>query len=135
MQKLGLDDAAVLELMAVVELFSGFNKLMDGLQVELEQAPPRGHEVGHGPVRADVHHPDQAITFLRLLADAAEEAPARPGTARPCIVEAVEVADIVGQVAGPGLWEAPRRVHRPLVAQAPAPPLPEPGPPVRRPGP
>jgi alkylhydroperoxidase family enzyme len=31
-QKLGLDDAAVLELMAVVDIFSGFNKLMDGLR-------------------------------------------------------------------------------------------------------
>lgn len=34
MQKLGLDNEAVLELMAVVDLFSGFNKLMDGLNVE-----------------------------------------------------------------------------------------------------
>ncbi len=33
-QKLGLDDEAVLELMAVVDLMSGFNKLMDGLRVE-----------------------------------------------------------------------------------------------------
>jgi hypothetical protein len=28
-----LDDEGVLELMAVVDLFSGFNKLMDGLRV------------------------------------------------------------------------------------------------------
>lgn len=39
MQKLGLDDAAVLELMAVVDLFGGFNKLMDGLQVEPDEKP------------------------------------------------------------------------------------------------
>ena len=39
MQKLGLDDAAVLEVMAVVDLFSGFNKLMDGLQVEPDEKP------------------------------------------------------------------------------------------------
>lgn len=39
MQKLGLDDEAVLELMAVVELFSGFNKLMDGLRVEADKKP------------------------------------------------------------------------------------------------
>jgi alkylhydroperoxidase family enzyme len=38
-QKLGLDDAAVLELMSVVDLFSGFNKLMDGLQVEPDEKP------------------------------------------------------------------------------------------------
>jgi AhpD family alkylhydroperoxidase len=38
-QKLGLDDKAVLELMAVVDLFSGFNKLMDGLQVEQDEKP------------------------------------------------------------------------------------------------
>jgi alkylhydroperoxidase family enzyme len=38
-QKLGLDDAAVLEVMAVVDLFSGFNKLMDGLQVEPDEKP------------------------------------------------------------------------------------------------
>ena len=34
MQKLKADDEAFLEIMAVVDLFSGFNKLMDGLQVE-----------------------------------------------------------------------------------------------------
>lgn len=39
MQKLGLDDAALLEVMAVVDLFSGFNKLMDGLQVEPDEKP------------------------------------------------------------------------------------------------
>jgi hypothetical protein len=38
-QQLGLNDAAVLELMAVVDLFSGFNKLMDGLRVELDEKP------------------------------------------------------------------------------------------------
>ena len=38
-QKLGLDDEAVLELMAVVDLFSGFNKLMDGLRVEADEKP------------------------------------------------------------------------------------------------
>ena len=39
MQKLGLDDTALLEVMAVVDLFSGFNKLMDGLQVEPDEKP------------------------------------------------------------------------------------------------
>ena len=39
MQKLGLDDEALLELMAVVDLFSGFSKLMDGLQVEQDEKP------------------------------------------------------------------------------------------------
>jgi alkylhydroperoxidase family enzyme len=38
-QKLGLDDKAVLELMAVVDLFSGFNKLMDGLRVGFDAQP------------------------------------------------------------------------------------------------
>jgi alkylhydroperoxidase family enzyme len=38
-QKLGLDDEGILELMAVVDLFSGFNKLMDGLQVEADEKP------------------------------------------------------------------------------------------------
>lgn len=38
-QKLGLDDEAVLETMAVVDLFSGFNKLMDGLRVEQDEQP------------------------------------------------------------------------------------------------
>ena len=37
MRKLGLDDEALLELMAVVDLFSGFNKLMDGLAVEPDE--------------------------------------------------------------------------------------------------
>jgi alkylhydroperoxidase family enzyme len=36
-RKLGLDDEGILELMAVVDLFSGFNKLMDGLQVEPDE--------------------------------------------------------------------------------------------------
>lgn len=39
MRKLGLDDEGILELMAVVDLFSGFNKLMDGLQVEPDEKP------------------------------------------------------------------------------------------------
>ena len=39
MQKLGLDDPALLEVMAVIDLFSGFNKLMDGLQVESDEKP------------------------------------------------------------------------------------------------
>jgi alkylhydroperoxidase family enzyme len=38
-QKLGLDDEGVLELMAVVDLFSGLNKLLDGLQVEMDEKP------------------------------------------------------------------------------------------------
>jgi len=38
-QKLGLDDEAVLELMAVVDLMSGFSKLMDGLRVEADERP------------------------------------------------------------------------------------------------
>jgi hypothetical protein len=38
-QKLGSDDAAVLELMAVVDLFSGFNTLVDGLRVEQDEKP------------------------------------------------------------------------------------------------
>ncbi len=39
MRKLGLDDEGVLELMAVVDLFSGLNKLMDGLRVEPDEQP------------------------------------------------------------------------------------------------
>ena len=38
-QKLGLDDAAILELMAVVDLFSGLNKLVDGFRVEPDDKP------------------------------------------------------------------------------------------------
>jgi len=38
-QRLGLDDEGILELMSVVDLFSGFNKLMDGLQVEADKKP------------------------------------------------------------------------------------------------
>jgi alkylhydroperoxidase family enzyme len=38
-QKLGLDDAAILELMAVVDLFSGLNTLVDGLRVEPDDKP------------------------------------------------------------------------------------------------
>ena len=38
-QELGLDDQAMLELIAVVDLFSGFNKLMDGLRIEPDEKP------------------------------------------------------------------------------------------------
>jgi len=38
-RKLGLDDEGILELMAVVDLFAGFNKLMDGVRVELDEKP------------------------------------------------------------------------------------------------
>jgi alkylhydroperoxidase family enzyme len=38
-QKLGLNDEAVVELMAVVDLFSGFNKLIEGLRVEPDEKP------------------------------------------------------------------------------------------------
>jgi len=38
-RKYGLDDEGILELMAVVDLFSGYNKLMDRLQVEPDEKP------------------------------------------------------------------------------------------------
>ncbi len=38
-QKLGLDDEGVLELMSVVDLFSGLNKFLTGLQVEKDKKP------------------------------------------------------------------------------------------------
>jgi hypothetical protein len=38
-RKLGLEDEAVLEVMAVVDLFSGFNKLVEGLRVEPDEKP------------------------------------------------------------------------------------------------
>lgn len=34
LRALGVSDAAIVELMSVVDLFSGFNKLLEGLQVE-----------------------------------------------------------------------------------------------------
>ncbi len=39
MRKLGLDDEGIFELMAVVDLFAGLNKLNDGLQVEIDEKP------------------------------------------------------------------------------------------------
>ena len=39
MRKQGLDDEAIVELMAVVDLFSGFNNLLKGLQVEPDEKP------------------------------------------------------------------------------------------------
>lgn len=38
-KKLGLDDEAILELIAVVDLFSGLNKLVDGLSIEPDEKP------------------------------------------------------------------------------------------------
>jgi alkylhydroperoxidase family enzyme len=38
-RKLGLDDEGIVELMAAVDLFSGFSKLLDGLQVEPDEKP------------------------------------------------------------------------------------------------
>jgi alkylhydroperoxidase family enzyme len=34
-----LNDEAILEIMAVVDLFSGLNKLLGGLQVEMDEKP------------------------------------------------------------------------------------------------
>lgn len=39
MRKLGLDDEGIVELMSVVDLFAGFNKLLTGLQVEPDEKP------------------------------------------------------------------------------------------------
>jgi uncharacterized peroxidase-related enzyme len=38
-KKLGLDDEAIIELMAVVDIFSGFNKLVYSLRIEPDQKP------------------------------------------------------------------------------------------------
>jgi hypothetical protein len=38
-RNLGLDNEGILEIMAVVDLFSGLNKLLDGLQVEMDEKP------------------------------------------------------------------------------------------------
>ncbi|MGB3715919.1 MAG: carboxymuconolactone decarboxylase family protein [Candidatus Promineifilaceae bacterium] len=38
-KKLGLDDEAIVELMAVVDLFSGFNTLVEGLRIEPDENP------------------------------------------------------------------------------------------------
>ena len=38
-RKLGLDDEAIAELMGVVDLFSGFNNLLKGFQVEPDEKP------------------------------------------------------------------------------------------------
>lgn len=34
LKRLGMDDGGIVELMAVVELFNGFNKFLDGLRIE-----------------------------------------------------------------------------------------------------
>ena len=39
MRKLGLDDEGIVELVSVVDLFAGLNKLLDGLQVEPDEKP------------------------------------------------------------------------------------------------
>jgi alkylhydroperoxidase family enzyme len=39
LQKLGLDDEAVTELMAVVDLFSGLNSFVQGLRLEPDEKP------------------------------------------------------------------------------------------------
>jgi alkylhydroperoxidase family enzyme len=36
-RKLGLDDEGVLEVMAVVDVFAGLNKMLVGLQVEMDE--------------------------------------------------------------------------------------------------
>ena len=42
MRKLGLDDEGIVELMSVVDLFAGLSRLMEGLQVELDDKPWHG---------------------------------------------------------------------------------------------
>ena len=39
MRKHGMNDDGILEVIAVVDLFAGLNKLMDGLQVEPDEKP------------------------------------------------------------------------------------------------
>jgi AhpD family alkylhydroperoxidase len=39
LKKMGLGDTEITELMAVVDLFSGFNKLLDGLRIESDIFP------------------------------------------------------------------------------------------------
>jgi alkylhydroperoxidase family enzyme len=38
-RKLGLDDEGILEVMTVVDLFAGLNKLLGGLKVEPDEKP------------------------------------------------------------------------------------------------
>jgi hypothetical protein len=38
-RKLGLHDEGVLEVMAVVDVFAGLNKMLVGLQVEMDEKP------------------------------------------------------------------------------------------------
>ena len=42
MRKLALDDEGIVELMSVVDLFAGLSRLMEGLQVELDDKPWHG---------------------------------------------------------------------------------------------
>jgi len=39
LQKLGLDDEAVLEVIGVVDLFSGLNRFVQGLRIEPDEKP------------------------------------------------------------------------------------------------
>lgn len=39
LKQMGYDDAALIELMAVVDMFNGFNKFLDGLRVESDLKP------------------------------------------------------------------------------------------------
>ena len=39
LQKLGLDDEAITEIMAVVDLFSGLNRFVQGLRIEPDDKP------------------------------------------------------------------------------------------------
>lgn len=39
LKQMGFDDAALTELMAVVDMFNGFNKFLDGLRVESDLMP------------------------------------------------------------------------------------------------
>jgi alkylhydroperoxidase family enzyme len=39
LRKHGMNDDGILEVIAVVDLFAGLNKLMDGLQVEPDEKP------------------------------------------------------------------------------------------------
>lgn len=39
LKRLGVSDAEIVELMSVVDLFSGFNKFLDGLRIEPDLKP------------------------------------------------------------------------------------------------
>ena len=73
-KELGLDDEAVLELMAVVDLFSGLNKLVVGLQIEPDDViSSLRHQLDVSERSVSANHPIQTLMLMQQFTEVIDQ--------------------------------------------------------------